>query len=82
MESHVGCMMKQQTLAGFEKYGKFTRRAQFLAEMERVVPWAQLCAVIEPVYSKAGAEGGFGIRDSAPRSGCARQWCAPRSGGG
>jgi transposase, IS5 family len=50
--------MKQQTLGGFEKYGKTTRRAQFLAEMERVVPWAELCAVIEPVYPKAGAEGG------------------------
>ena len=50
--------MKQQTLSGFEKYGKTTRRAQFLAEMERVVPWSELCAVIEPVYPKAGAEGG------------------------
>ena len=50
--------MKQQTLTGFEKYGKTTRRAQFLAEMERVVPWSELCAVIEPVYPKAGADGG------------------------
>jgi IS5 family transposase len=50
--------MKQQTLTGFEKYGKTTCRAQFLAEMERVVPWPELCAVIEPVYPKAGAEGG------------------------
>jgi hypothetical protein len=25
--------------AGFERYGKTTRRAAFLAEMERVVPW-------------------------------------------
>jgi len=50
--------MKQQTLTGFEKYGKTTRRAQFLAEMDRVVPWSDLCAVIEPVYPKAGAEGG------------------------
>jgi hypothetical protein len=28
--------MQQQTLAGFQKYGKTMRRAQFLAEMERV----------------------------------------------
>jgi IS5 family transposase len=41
--------MKQQTLAGFEKYGKTTRRAQFLAEMDRVVPGAELSAVIEAV---------------------------------
>ena len=42
--------MKQQTLAGLEKYAKTTRRAQFLAEMDRVVPWAELCALIEPHY--------------------------------
>ena len=46
--------MKQLTLAatGFEKHTKATRRAQFLAEMERVVPWSALCDLIEPVYSK------------------------------
>jgi IS5 family transposase len=45
----------QLTLAGtgFEKYTKVTRRAQFLAEMERVVPWRELCTRIEPVYPKA-----------------------------
>ena len=48
--------MKQMTLSagGFERYGKTTRRAAFLAEMNRVVPWAQLCAVVAPVYPKAG----------------------------
>jgi transposase, IS5 family len=50
--------MQQQTLTGFEKYGKTTRRAQFLAEMDRVVPWAELCAVIEPFYPKAVRNGG------------------------
>jgi IS5 family transposase len=46
----------QSTLAstGFEKYTKTTRRAQFLAEMNRVVPWQALCARIAPVYPKAG----------------------------
>jgi IS5 family transposase len=46
----------QTTLArtGFEKYTKTTRRAQFLAAMDRVVPWRALCARIEPVYPKAG----------------------------
>src|SRR5215813_13027875 len=39
---------------GFEKYTKTTRRAQFLAEMDRVVPWRELCARIEPVYPKPG----------------------------
>ena len=48
--------MKQMTLAavGFERYGKTTRRAVFLAEMDRVVPWRELCTVIEPVYPKPG----------------------------
>lgn len=50
--------MTQQTLAGFEKYGKTTRRAQFLAEMDRVVPWGEIAAVIEPHYPKPGTEGG------------------------
>jgi IS5 family transposase len=47
---------RQITLAGtgFEKYTKTTRRAQFLAEMDRVVPWRELCARIAPVYPKAG----------------------------
>jgi IS5 family transposase len=50
--------MKQMTLGstGFEKHAKATRRAQFLAEMDRVVPWKQLCALIQPAYSQ-GATG-------------------------
>jgi len=49
--------MQQQTLAlasGFERYGKATRRAEFLSTMERVVPWPELCALIEPFYPKVG----------------------------
>ena len=49
--------MKQRTLAmanGFERYGKKTRRAEFLEEMEQVVPWKNLCTLIEPHYPKAG----------------------------
>ena len=40
--------MKQLTLAttGVERYAKTTRRAAFLAEMERVVPWSALWALI------------------------------------
>src|SRR5215831_3914648 len=53
--TRVGAM-KQLTLArvGFERYGKTTRRAVFLAEMERVVPWPALCGLIEPFYPKPG----------------------------
>lgn len=50
--------MKQQTLSGFEKFGKTTRRAQFLADMDRIIPWAELSAVIEPVYPKLSEQGG------------------------
>ena len=49
--------MKQQTLAmttGFERYTKKTKRALFLEEMEQVVPWRDLCALVEPHYPKAG----------------------------
>ncbi len=48
--------MRQLTLAmaGFERYSKTTRRAVFLAEMEDVVPWRDLCALIEPFYPKPG----------------------------
>ena len=40
--------------AEFERYRGPTRRDQFLATMERVVPWVDLCAVIDPRYSNAG----------------------------
>ncbi len=48
-------MSKQMTLGtGFEKYSKTTRREIFLTEMDRIVPWGELCALIAPVYPKAG----------------------------
>lgn len=50
--------MKQQTLGGFERYGKTTRRAKFLAEMERIMPWQELAAAIEPVYPMGGGAAG------------------------
>jgi IS5 family transposase len=39
---------------GFERYTKKTRRQIFLEEMERVVPWRELCALVEPHYPKPG----------------------------
>ena len=50
--------MKQQTLAAFEQYGKPTRRAKFLADMEQILPWAELLGVIEPFYPKINEAGG------------------------
>lgn len=49
-------MSKQLTLGeGFEKYAKTTKRAQFLLEMDRIIPWSDLCELIAPVYPVAGA---------------------------
>ena len=41
-------------MTGFEQHTKKTRRAIFLEEMEQVVPWHELCALVEPCYPKAG----------------------------
>ena len=49
--------MKQMTLAaakGFESHGRATRKAEFLAKMEALVPWSEFCAKIEPHYAKVG----------------------------
>ncbi|CAE6784572.1 IS5 family transposase ISBvi2 [Paraburkholderia domus] len=53
--------MKQQTLAmaadqgaGFETHRKRTRRNEFLDTMNAIVPWAELCAVVEPHYPRRG----------------------------
>ena len=48
--------MKQLGLddAGFVKHPKRTRKAQFLAEMDKVIPWARLIALIDPYYPKPG----------------------------
>ena len=47
--------MRQQTLASqasFEKYGRKTRRELFLEEMNQVVPWSELEALVEPIIRK------------------------------
>jgi IS5 family transposase len=50
--------MKQQTLTGFEKYGKTTRRAQFLADMDKIIPWTELAAAVQTAYPKVSESGG------------------------
>jgi len=51
--------MRQQTFAegSFEQYRKPTRRERFLAEMDQVIPWRELCNVIEPFYPKPEGAG-------------------------
>lgn len=48
--------MKQITFASaaWGAKGKTTRRERFLAEMNAVIPWARLVALVEPHYPKAG----------------------------
>jgi len=49
-------MSEQRTFASlaWQTKGKVTRRERFLAEMDVVIPWARLLALIEPHYPKAG----------------------------
>lgn len=70
--------MKQRSLAmtGYFDKGKKTRREQFLAEMDQVVPWARLHGLIEPHYPKGSPAGG---RPPLPlermfRIYCLQQW--------
>ncbi len=34
----------------FERYAKITRRAKFLDEMDRILPWSHLCEIVRPHY--------------------------------
>ena len=70
--------MKQAALSmtGYFDKGKKTKREQFLAEMDRVVPWKRLCSAIEPHYPKPSKSGG---RPPIPlermlRIYCLQQW--------
>jgi IS5 family transposase len=48
--------MKQTTFASgaWDRKGKVTRRERFLAEMDTVIPWQPILALIAPHYPKAG----------------------------
>ena len=53
-------MPKQPAIPGLRDAmkKKVTRRERFLAEMDAVVPWDQLLALLDPHYPKAGPRGG------------------------
>jgi IS5 family transposase len=49
--------MSQRTFASqaeFQKYGRKSRRELFLDEMEQIVPWSGLLALVRPHYAVAG----------------------------
>ena len=52
-------MGKQQTFASeaWSRKGKVTRRERFLAEMDQVIPWDRLIALIRPHYHAASGKG-------------------------
>jgi len=72
----MGAASQQTTFstAGFDRYGKTTKRAAFLAEMDQVVPWSALCGLVEPFYPK-GETGRrpFGV-ERMLRIYCLQQW--------
>jgi len=52
--------MQRYKLNGLERYGRMTRRAQFLADMDWMVPWARMaeqvqpyCAQLDGAYARA-----------------------------
>ena len=60
---------KQTTLSisGFDRFAKPTRRELFLAEMDKIVPWSELYAVVEPFCPRQGSGAG---RPPVGWSGC------------
>ena len=53
-------MSEQRTFASlaWSMKGKVTKRERFLGEMNAVIPWRRLMALVEPYYSKQGESGG------------------------
>lgn len=73
---NCGTQQGSLSMTGYFDKGKKTRRERFLEEMDRVVPWARLCALIEPYYPKGSPAGG---RPPLPlermfRIHCVQQW--------
>jgi IS5 family transposase len=73
-------MPKQMTFASLAHATKkkVTRREKFLTEMEVVVPWLRLLALIEPHYPKMGSKGGRPAMalEVMLRIYCLQQWYA------
>jgi len=73
-------MPKQMTFASLAHATKkkVTRREKFLAEMEAVVPWSRLLALIDPHYPRMGSKGGRPAMalEVMLRIYCLQQWYA------
>ena len=70
--------MKQQPLAMaadkcFERFARPTKRDMFLKTMDKILPWQDLCSVVQPHYPKG--EGGrppVGLERIGARQGSCR----------
>jgi len=73
-------MPKQMTFASLAHVTKkkVARREKFLTEMETVVPWSRLMALIKPHYPKMGSKGGRPVMPLTVmlRIYCLQQWYA------
>jgi IS5 family transposase len=47
--------MQRYKANGLERYGRMTRRAQFLADMDWMVPWARMAEQIQPCCAQPDA---------------------------
>lgn len=66
---------------GFEKYPKTTHREQFLSEMDNVVPWRHLCALIALKYPRAGNRGPPKTLERMLRINFLQHWFNPSGSG-
>lgn len=66
--------MRQKSFAelAFDAPRKVTKRERFLQEMDRVMPWSDLLALIEPHHPKPKAHGG---RSALPLTVKLRVYC-------
>lgn len=70
-------IMSQRSFASAEHAmeKKRTRREKFLGEMDRVVPWARVISVIEPLYPTSGRVGRQPVgAERMLRMYCLQQW--------
>src|SRR6187431_2086560 len=76
VHSHINAMNQRSfASAEYALKKKRTRRELFLADMERVVPWARLIALIEPLYPTRGRVGRQPIGvPKMLRMYCLQQW--------
>src|SRR6266849_5734440 len=54
MKRRARCQQTFASQGSFEKHARKSKRELFLEQMNQVVPWSELLALVEPHYPKAG----------------------------